>query len=60
MLVAWLRDDSWRGLSEECGGSMRSACGPGVGMMELTLLFGVFDANGEVGKGNVTSSIYSH
>ena len=33
---------------------------PGVGMMELTLLFGVFDGNGEVGKGNVTSSMDSH
>ena len=49
----WLKnaaDSAVRGLHEDL-----------VWMLELTtLLFGVFDGNSEVGKGNVTFSIYSH
>ena len=49
----WLKngaDSALRGLHEDL-----------VWMLELTtLLFGVFDGNSEVGKGNVTFSIYSH
>ena len=49
----WLKnaaDSAVRGLHEDL-----------VWMLELTtLLFGVFDGHSEVGKGNVTFSIYSH